>query len=67
MNISTTTPEIISSNSSKTIVGQKGLILNFFDGIIKGGGIQASLTTIVPEGKNYYLDNSKELYETTIK
>ena len=67
MNISTTIPEIISSNSSKTIVGQKGLKLNFYDGIIKGGGIQSSLSITVPEGKSYYLDTSKELYETTIK
>ena len=65
--ISTTSPEIISSNNSNTIVGKENLTLNFFDGIIKGGGIQSNLNIIVPAGKSYYKDTSKAIYETTIK
>lgn len=66
-NISTTTPEIISSNNSQTIVGKRGTTLNFFDGIIKGGGIQSILTIVVPEGRTYYKNDSKPLYETTLQ
>ena len=65
--ISTTSPEIISSNNSNTIVGKENLTLNFFDGIIKGGGIQSNLNIIVPAGKSYNKDTSKAIYETTIK
>lgn len=65
--ISTTSPEIISSNNSTTIVGKANLTLNFFDGIIKGGGIQSNLNIIVPTGKSYYKNTSKAIYETIIK
>ena len=65
--ISTTTPEIISPNDIGTIVGKSGRTLNYYDGIIKGGGISTVFNINVPAGKNYYQDTSKALYETTIR
>ena len=62
--ISTTSPEIVSTNGYYTISTST---LNFYDGILKGGGIKEGTTVNTPSGKTAVRNTSAELYYTILQ
>ena len=62
--VSTTQPDITSPNNSYTITIPT---LNFYDGIIKGGGIDTNVTVSTPAGKTVHSDTSGAVHTTTLQ
>lgn len=64
--VNTTSPEVIAPNN---YLAAWGGTVNFYDGILKGGGISTEYSTVinVPSGYTYYRDDSKNPYETTLR
>ena len=62
--VSTTQPDITSPNNSYTITIPT---LNFYDGILKGGGINTNVTVNTPAGKTVHSDTSGAVHTTTLQ
>lgn len=62
--INSNSPELSSVNGYNTVVSKQGT-LNYYDGVIRGGGISAT-NVVVPTGKTYSRDTSTTPYYTTL-
>ena len=62
--VSTTSPEIVSTNGYYTISTST---LNFYDGILKGGGIKEEATVNTPSGKTAVRNTTEDLYYTILQ
>lgn len=62
-NVSTTSPDITSPNNYYTVYSDT---LNYYDGILRGGGINDQAVVTTPAGKQAVRNTSGEVYYTTL-
>ena len=62
--VSTDVPELVSPNNYYTVWSSN---IEFYDGILKGGGIDTNNTSLsIPQGKELLKNTSQEIYYTIL-